>query len=227
MRFFVSYQAVPPQSKTKKKKIHRINQGWQRAKNSYPRTCTTAEYTRPHRLHPVSLVGACCCLTWQQLQKKLGKAKNTRVPFFFQIVIQSLMGGIAITMRFFIARSPGASATFLAEISVNSPWKLVIFIIWKNLFWIKVSKKTFYLILKIEALPGALDDASIKAAALSRGSTTTCTNNASFFGYPPCKRWWSCPIPSAPPHCFVNCTTAYMCCASMPSNRQTPLLSTA
>ena len=180
MRFFVSYQAVPPQSKTKKKKIHWINQGWQRAKNSYPRTCTTAEYTRPHRLHPVSLVGACCCLTWQQLQKKLGKAKNTRVPFFFQIVIQSLMGGIAITMRFFVARSSGA-----------------------------------------------LDDASIKTAVFSRGSTTTCTNNASFFGYPLCKRWWSCSIPSSSPHCFVNCTTAYMCCASMPSNRQTPLLSTA
>ena len=46
------------------------------------------------------------------------------------------------------------SASFLAEISVGSPQKLYIFIIYKNIFWIKVSKKYFYLILKKEALLG-------------------------------------------------------------------------
>ena len=44
------------------------------------------------------------------------------------------------------------SASFLAELSVRSPRKLVIFIIYKNIFWIKVSKKYFNLILKKEAL---------------------------------------------------------------------------
>ena len=34
-----------------------------------------------------------------------------------------------------------SSASFLAEISVKSPWKLFIFIIKKNNFWIKVPKK--------------------------------------------------------------------------------------
>ena len=37
----------------------------------------------------------------------------------------------------------GTSASYLAEISVKSPRKLFIFIIYKNIFWIKVSKKTF------------------------------------------------------------------------------------
>ena len=45
-----------------------------------------------------------------------------------------------------------SSGYFLAEISVSSPGKLFIFIIYKNLFWIKVSKKIFDLILKKEAL---------------------------------------------------------------------------
>ena len=45
-----------------------------------------------------------------------------------------------------------SSASFSAELSVSSPRKLFIFIISKNIFWIKVSKKTFYLILKKEAL---------------------------------------------------------------------------
>ena len=44
------------------------------------------------------------------------------------------------------------SASFLTEISVSSPWKLLIFSIYKNIFWIKVSKKTFCLIFKTEAL---------------------------------------------------------------------------
>ena len=35
------------------------------------------------------------------------------------------------------------SASFLAEISVSSPRKLFIFIIYKNIFWLKVSKKYF------------------------------------------------------------------------------------
>ena len=35
------------------------------------------------------------------------------------------------------------SASFLAELSVSSPQKLFIFIIYKNIFWIKVSKKYF------------------------------------------------------------------------------------
>ena len=37
------------------------------------------------------------------------------------------------------------SGSFLAEILVNSPWKSFIFIIYGNVFWIKVSKQ--YLIL--------------------------------------------------------------------------------
>ena len=44
------------------------------------------------------------------------------------------------------------SASFLAELSVSSPRKLSILIIYKNIIWIKVSKKIFYLILKKEAL---------------------------------------------------------------------------
>ena len=35
------------------------------------------------------------------------------------------------------------SASFLAEISVRSPRKLFIYIIYKHIFWIKVSKKYF------------------------------------------------------------------------------------
>ena len=45
-----------------------------------------------------------------------------------------------------------SSASFLAELSVSSPRKLLIFIISKNIFWIKVSKKIFNLIFKKEAL---------------------------------------------------------------------------
>ena len=41
-----------------------------------------------------------------------------------------------------------SSASFLAELSVSSPRKLFIFIIYKNVFRIKSSKKIFYLILK-------------------------------------------------------------------------------
>ena len=44
------------------------------------------------------------------------------------------------------------SASFFAEISVSSPQTICIFIIYKNLFWIKASKKTFNFILKKEAL---------------------------------------------------------------------------
>ena len=44
------------------------------------------------------------------------------------------------------------SAVFLAEILVCSPRKLYIYIIYKNIFWIKVSKKYVYLVLKKEAL---------------------------------------------------------------------------
>ena len=43
-------------------------------------------------------------------------------------------------------------ASFLAEISVSSPRKSFNFMIYKHIFWIKVFKKTFYLILKTEAL---------------------------------------------------------------------------
>ena len=44
------------------------------------------------------------------------------------------------------------SASFLAEVSVRSPRKLFIFIILKNIFWIRVSKKKNNLILKKEAV---------------------------------------------------------------------------
>ena len=49
--------------------------------------------------------------------------------------------------------SPRTRASFLAELSVRSPRKILIFIIYKKIFRIKVSKKIFYLILKKEALP--------------------------------------------------------------------------
>ena len=39
--------------------------------------------------------------------------------------------------------SVGPTAAFLAEISVSSPWKLFIFIIYRNIFLIKVSKNYF------------------------------------------------------------------------------------
>ena len=45
-------------------------------------------------------------------------------------------------------RSYISSEVFLAEIPLKSPRKISIFIIYKNIFWIKVSKKRFYLILK-------------------------------------------------------------------------------
>ena len=44
------------------------------------------------------------------------------------------------------------SAFFVADTSVMSPRKLFMFIILKIVFWIKVSKKIVYLILKTEAL---------------------------------------------------------------------------
>ena len=50
------------------------------------------------------------------------------------------------------APSVRTSASFLAEISVRSPRILFVFIIYENTFWIKVSKKTFYLLLKTAAL---------------------------------------------------------------------------
>ena len=43
-------------------------------------------------------------------------------------------------------------ASFIADISVISPQKTFHFYYLKNIFWIKVSKKTFYLNLKTEAL---------------------------------------------------------------------------
>ena len=45
-----------------------------------------------------------------------------------------------------------SSASLVAEISVSSPRKLFVFIILKTIFWIKVSRKIFYFILKKEAL---------------------------------------------------------------------------
>ena len=44
------------------------------------------------------------------------------------------------------------SEVFKAEIPLRSPRKLFIFIIYKNVFWIKVSKKIFYFILKKSSL---------------------------------------------------------------------------
>ena len=51
-----------------------------------------------------------------------------------------------------ICRHVIISASFLAEISIRSPRKIFIFIIYKNVFWIKVSRKVCDLILKTEAL---------------------------------------------------------------------------
>ena len=45
-----------------------------------------------------------------------------------------------------------ASASFLDVLLVRSPRKFIIFIVYKNVFWIKVSEKIFKLILKKEAL---------------------------------------------------------------------------
>ena len=44
------------------------------------------------------------------------------------------------------------SASFSAEISVTSPRKIFSFIVYKNYFWIKVSKRIVILVLKTEAL---------------------------------------------------------------------------
>ena len=45
-----------------------------------------------------------------------------------------------------------SSASFLAETSVSSPQKSFIYIIYNNIFWIKVSKKIVDLILKTKSL---------------------------------------------------------------------------
>ena len=57
-----------------------------------------------------------------------------------------------LIIRLVVAFTLLYSASFLAEISVRSPRTLFIFIIYKKLSWIKISKKTFYLFLKTEAL---------------------------------------------------------------------------
>ena len=59
----------------------------------------------------------------------------------------------------------GISEVVLAEISPRSPRKLFIFIMCKNIFWIKVSKKLFNLILKKTSLLGM---------QRFRKATTTC-----------------------------------------------------
>ena len=65
-----------------------------------------------------------------------------------------LQGAHSPSRRFCLQTQDSASISvfLLAEISVKSPRKIFIFIIWKNVFWIKVSKKMVYLILKTEAL---------------------------------------------------------------------------
>ena len=52
--------------------------------------------------------------------------------------------------------NPPSVVVFKTEILVGSdisPRKLFIFIIYENIFWIKISKKTYYFILRTEALP--------------------------------------------------------------------------
>ena len=58
---------------------------------------------------------------------------------------------IATHMRTFRA-CMRISGSFIAEISVRSPGKLCIYTNYKKLFWIKVSKRHFHLILITEAL---------------------------------------------------------------------------
>ena len=63
-------------------------------------------------------------------------------------------------------RSPGHSKhgvrcqqwVFLAGISVRSPRKLLFFIVYKNIFWIKVSGKACFLLLRKEALVAKAGD---------------------------------------------------------------------
>ena len=60
--------------------------------------------------------------------------------------------GDGVVSWFQIQEAMDSSASFLAEISVSSPRKIIIFIIYKNIFWMKVSKQIFNLNLKTEAL---------------------------------------------------------------------------
>ena len=55
--------------------------------------------------------------------------------------------------RFHSTDTAVTSASFLAEISVSSPRKIIIFIIWKKHFLDQNIRKIFYLILRKEALP--------------------------------------------------------------------------
>ena len=83
------------------------------------------------------MFSGCAETTWRYFVQVYGSIANYSVPF------------VSTTKILFCLL---CSASFLAEISVSSPRKLFIFIIQKILFWIKVSKKTFYFILKKEAL---------------------------------------------------------------------------
>ena len=56
--------------------------------------------------------------------------------------------------RTLLSAMPNAAEqwSLIAKVLVRSLWKIFIFIIYRNIFWIKASKKMFYLILKKEAL---------------------------------------------------------------------------
>ena len=60
-----------------------------------------------------------------------------------QIVHDSAAGTLTAHQQPYILGMVSGSAYFLAETSVRSPRKIIIFIIYKNIFWIKVSNKYF------------------------------------------------------------------------------------
>ena len=78
---------------------------------------------------------------------------------------------------------PITSEVFLAEISLRSPRKLFIFIIYKNIFRIKVSKKTFYLILKKTSLPITRLKTGHGPLGTRRQTLTTVVDNYLFITY--------------------------------------------
>ena len=82
----------------------------------------------------------------------------------------------SIPERFFLILETKAlptSASYLAEISVTPPPKLFTFINKNNNFWIKVSYKLIYFILKIEALLPTCPGRSVVASSLDRQAKLT------------------------------------------------------
>ena len=105
----------------------------------------------------------------------IGKVILNIVYFFIDIKLLFIIAVSNQRWCSFKSYSPTlvtGSASFLAEISGSSPQKLIIFIIYKNIFWFK---NIFYLILKKEALVTGVERLSAWARLLAAsGRCTTC-----------------------------------------------------